>query len=235
MRTAKYISSIALLTALFLSGCATKYEVRVDALSAGSGSGAGEGYQLASATAGVTESDLFFKEIAGRLEPVLASRGFNRAEPGNAAIRIAVDAHLSEPLVETRSYAEPIYVEQPGYSRVYRIPVVNNEGKVVRYEYGRYYEPGRTLLSGWVDRSEQVTVYDKVLRLSARPILEDGKLGEEMWTITSALRDRSTDYRAALPYLLAAARDHIGLRTDGEVKVILEADSPEVQAIRPVR
>lgn len=230
MKTAQAVTMAAALVMLLLSGCVTRYQVRVDALSDPSGPVAGKNYHLVSATDGVSGSDLFFRELAYQLEPMLTSLGFHPTTKEIAHLRIAVDAHLSAPLVETRSYSEPIYVEQRGFSRVYRVPVVDGTGKVVSYVYDRHYEPSRTVLSGWVDRDQQITVYDKVLRLSAREMLPDGSVGDEVWTITAALRDSSTDYRKALPYLLAAMRDRIGTRTEGEETVTLSDSSPGVNA-----
>ncbi|MGC9453132.1 MAG: hypothetical protein ACP5I4_17000 [Oceanipulchritudo sp.] len=219
--------------ALLFPGCATQYAIRVDALSAGErGATAGpRTYELASATPGVEEGDLFFKEVARYLEPVLRENGYRRVEPGTeAGLRIAVDAHLSEPLVETRSYSDPVYVHTSGYSGAIRVPVLDSEGKVVRYRYYSYYEPPRMELSGWVHRDRQFTVYDKVLRLSAREILAGGSLSEELWTLTVSLRSDRSDYRSALPYLLVAARPYIGERTEGEEVILLKEDSEEVRA-----
>ncbi len=62
---------------LFLSGCATRYPVRVDALSASGSQSLGRGttYELVSDTPGVEESDLFFKEVARALKPLLRNKG----------------------------------------------------------------------------------------------------------------------------------------------------------------
>ena len=220
--------------ALGLSGCATKYAVRVDALSAEDGQfTGGRSYVRASATPGVGENDLFFKEVARHIEPVLIESGYIPAAAGQQAeLRIAVDAHLSEPMVETRTYSDPVYVQTHGYSGMIRVPVVNSDGKVVRYHYHRYYDPPRMEMAGWVNRDQQVTVYDKVLRLSARRIGANGSLSDEAWTVRVAMRSASTDYRWALPYLMVAARPYIGQRTDGEEVILLTEDAEEVQAFR---
>jgi hypothetical protein len=147
-------------------------------------------------------------------------------------LQIAVDAYLSEPMVETETYSEPIYAYSGGYYRSYRVPVVNEDGKVVRYHYGGYWEPSRMHHGGWVDHNRQVTVFDKVLRLSARPVLESGELGEEEWTIKVSLRDRSTDFRYALPVLLMAADPYIGNQTDTQEIVLIKEDAPELESYR---
>jgi hypothetical protein len=219
---------------LAMTGCVSTHQVRVDALSSGeSSSGRGLTYELASATPGVEESDLFFKEVARYLEPVLAGQAFYPTKKGDAAdLLIEVDAHLSEPMTETDSYSEPIYVERGGHYRRIRVPVVNDKGKVVRYSYSSYWSPSRVHVAGWVDQERQVTVYDKVLRLSARRILSPDTYSDELWAVKVTLRNESTDYRAALPYMLVAAGPYIGKHTDGEEVISIKADSEEVQSFR---
>lgn len=211
-----------------LAGCATRYEVRVDALSAGTGP-AGQTYRLASDTPGVEEDELFFTEVARHLDPLLASQGLRPAPEGAAAdLRIGVRAHLSDPKIQTQSYSDPIYLESPGYSRVVRVPVVSGDGKVVRYVYSQYWSPPRFSFSGYVQRDRQITVYDKILGLSARALDAGGKTGPEVWALTVSLLDTGTDYRAALPYLVVAARPWIGRRSNGEEVIVIRDNAPEI-------
>ncbi len=228
-----YAVLIGTLSLLF-SGCATSHWVRVDALSEQPGrTGSGQTYQLASAMEGVKESDLFFKELARFLKPVMANQRFYPVEEGQQAdLLIEVDAHISEPMTETESYTEPVYYETGGYYRTVRVPVVDKDGKVVRFAYNSYWRPSRISVGGWVDNNRQVTVYDKILRLSAKEILNDGTYSDEVWAITISLRDESTDYRASLVYMLVAANDYIGKRTEGEEVVIVSEDAEEVSAFR---
>jgi hypothetical protein len=233
-RTILILGLTGLLASIF-SGCASNYSVRVDALSTGQLKGFGENstYVLTSGHEGVKENDLFFKSVARHLQPVLEGRGYQPAEdPATADIQIIVDAFMSEPLVETERYSEPIYVYSGGYYQSYRVPVVNKNGKVVRYHYASYWEPSRMHHGGWVDQQRQVTVYDKILRLSARPFLGSGELGDEEWTIKVALRDRSTDYRSALPVLLMAADPYIGEQTDTQEVVIIPEDAPDLESYK---
>ncbi len=218
---------------LLVSGCATRYELRVDALSAAEAPGRGLTYVLASETAGVAEDDLFFKEVARHLHAVLTGLGYQPAPAGAAAdLRIGVGAYLSAPLLRTETTTEPVFVETWGHSHVVRVPVLDEQGRVVRYVTASYWSPPRTTLAGTVQRDRQVTVFDKVLRLSARPLRADGSTGPEAWVVSVALRGTDTDYRAALPYLLVAARPWIGRRTEGEERILLRKDAPEVQQFR---
>jgi hypothetical protein len=236
MKTARLLFPLALAAALLLSGCATRYQVRLDALSElpqGPLARGAQTYVLASETPEVEASDLFFKEVTRHVETALRQAGFRPAAAGAAPdLRIGVKAYLSEPIVETRSYSDPIYIDSPGYSHIVRVPVMDKQGKFVRYAYTRYWSGPRTRFAGYVDRDRQITVYDKVLRLSARALDGAGAAGDEVWSLTVALRGESTDYRSALPYMLVAAQPYIGRRTEGEEVVTLRADAPELEAYK---
>ena len=52
------------------------------------------------------------------------------------------------------------------------------------------------------------------------------------WAVKVTMRDESTDYRAALPYMLVAAGPYFGKHTDGEEVISIKADSEEVQSFR---
>jgi len=219
------------LLAIGFTGCVTSHNIRVDALSTGGGQGGS--YELVSVTPGVESGDLFFKEVSRYLRPVLANKRFHPARDGEYGdLLIEVDAYLSDPMTETESYSEPIYMETRGHYRSYRIPVVNQEGKIVSYSYGGSWSPPRTHVGGWIDHDRQITVYDKILRLSARRILGEDEYSDEVWAVTIAMRGESTDYRSSLPYMLVAAESYIGDRTEGEEIIRIKDDSEDVQAFR---
>lgn len=234
----KYRLPIVLLFGLLvlgISGCATKYSVRIDALNSGAVDGARGHYTyaLVSDTPGVEASELFFKEVSRFLSPVLSNQGYRAAtNPETAEILISVDAHLSEPMVETESYSEPIYVETRGYMRSVRIPIVNQAGEIVGFSYASHWVPSHTTQAGWVERDRQITVYDKILRLSARQVLGVGNYSDEVWAISISLRSESTDYRSALPYMLVSAAPYIGKRTDGEEVILINEDNEDVIAFK---
>jgi len=226
------------LLALFIiigGGCATNYKMRVDALSTGEVSGYNSGltYVLASGDDGVKENDLFFKKVAEHVNPALEEKGYKLAgDAADADLLIEVKAYLSEPMVETEIYAEPVYVFSGGLMRSYRVPVVNEKGKVVRYYYADYWEPSRMVYGGWIDHSRQVTVFDKVLRLSARRIISPTELGDELWTTVVSFRNKSTDYRATLPYLILAIGPYIGEQTSEQKIIVIQKDAAEVEAYK---
>lgn len=220
---------------LVFSGCATRYPVHIDALSAEPArSGAsGSTYVLESDTPGIETTDLFFKEVARQVNTALGKAGYRESESREGAgLVISVNAHLSDPMTETREYSEPVYYNSPGRLRTVRIPILGPDGKVVRYAHRSYWSGPRTHLAGYVDRDRQVTVYDKILKLSAREAHPPGKAGDEVWALSVRLRSGSTDYRSALPYLLLAAEPYIGQRTEGEIVVDVLEDAEGLDAYR---
>lgn len=236
MNTPKRLITLVLsLTGLLLlSACTSPYLVRVDALAADrSHSNAGTRYVWKSDLEGMSESDLFFREVADSLNLAMRQRGFVEANAGEAAdIEVYVKAYLSKPLTESLTRSDPIYAERGGYSRVISVPVVNSAGQVVNYVHRTVYSPPRTEMVGIVNRSEQITVYEKVLRLSARLPSDEGERGLEVWNLSVALRNRSTDYRSFLPYLLTAATPYIGTRTEGEVIIEIPPNDPSVERFK---
>ncbi len=218
---------------LGLSGCATRYQVRVDALSTlPARPSIQQSYVLVNNTPGDEADSLFFKEVGRHLAPALRKAGMVPAVGGSGDLQIAVKAYLSEPLIETRTTYNPVYMDYPGRAVMVRVPIVNADGKVVRYAYTHYYTHPRRDLAGYVDRDLQVTVYDKTLELNARRVREDGSVGEEVWSIKISLRNESTDYRAALPAMIVAAEPYFGRQTAGEERIVIRADDEALSAFR---
>jgi len=185
----------------------------------------GKSYALASKTPGVEATDLFFKEVARNVDIVMKHNGYRPVEEGGTPdFIIGLNAHLSEPMVETHSYSEPIYAHGGGGSYMVSVPVVNKQGTVVRYVSRRYSYGPSFHYAGTIERDKQYTVFDKVLILSAYRLDSP----EEVWNLKVSLRGQSSDYRSSLPYMLVAAQSHIGKRTEGEEVIAIKKESPQV-------
>ncbi len=175
---------------------------------------------------------LRFREAAGYVETALAGAGYYRThDRSRARVLVRMDAVISDPVSESRVYSEPIYVRRWGYSRTVRIPVRNEEGKVVSYRYSTIYEPPRTEFAGWTDRTRRTTVYEKTLDLTAYE-MRNGERGPEQWTLRVSAVDESSDLRGYLPLLVAAAMPYVGEQTPGEVRVQMRDDHENVKLVR---
>jgi hypothetical protein len=223
-----FLPAAALL--LLLGGCAQSYQFRVDALRDPALVPAGGGaprYVLRSGSPELGPEDLRYREIARGIERLLATRGYRQVDdPATADLYIVFSTDLSGPLTAYETRMHPVYMRMDGYSHIVRVPVRGNDGRIVGFTVSHVMLPPRTELAGYVDRDQQVTVYDKALHLSAREKLADGAPGREVWTVSVITRDASTDLRGYLPYLLAAAAPYIDDQTDGEVIVTLKKDDP---------
>lgn len=227
-RPATSLTATLLLLAAFLAGCGSPSVVTVDALRANEPL-PGKEFLLVSDMDEIASDDLFFQEVAARVQTSLRKAGFTPLNDSDAAspdLRIGLKAFLSDPLTETRSRSEPIYRETSGTRHVIATPVMDSKGNVVRFVYSSVWSHPRTELAGYTRSNEQITVYDKILRLSAR----HPDSGRELWTVSARLRSRSTDFRAALPVLLKAAQPYYGERTEGEVRIEINIDSDEFKA-----
>ncbi|MCC5841058.1 MAG: hypothetical protein JJT96_13155 [Opitutales bacterium] len=221
---------------LFLMGCATSHILTVDALRDDRyippRSSEPTLYYLTSADSMEQRETLRFREAAGFVETALAARGYARTQDRmRAQVIIEMDATLSDPQSQTQNFSEPIYVRRWGYSRVLRVPIVNERGQVTGFTYTRIIEPPRTELAGWVDRERRITVFEKALSLSAFEA-RSGERGAELWTIRVAKVDDSNDLRAALPHLAAGAYPFIGEQTEGKVTVRIRENDENLAFIR---
>jgi hypothetical protein len=222
--------------ALFIGGCTTSHLLTVDALRDDRyippGSSEPTLYYLTSAETMERGETLRFREAAGFVETALAARGYARTQDrARAQVIIKMDATLSDPVRQTQNFSEPIYVRRWGYSRVLRVPVVNESGQVTGFTYTRVFQPPRTELAGWVDRQRSITVFEKSLSLSAFES-RSGERGAELWTVRVAKVDDSNDLRAALPHLAAGAYPFIGEQTEGQVTVRLRENDENLAFIR---
>lgn len=222
------LTAALLVLITFLAGCGSPKVVTVDALRANQPL-PGKAFRLVSEMKEVSQDDLFFEEVAARLRNALRQAGFtphNDSSSASPDLRIGVQAFLSDPLTETRSRSEPVYHQTSGSRHVIATPVMDSKGNVVRFVYSSVWSPPRTEIAGYTRSNEQVTVYDKILRLSAR----HPDSGRELWTVSARLRSRSTDFRSALPVLLKAAQPYFGKRTEGEVRIEINTASDEFKA-----
>lgn len=221
--------ALVLMPLLLLAGCANQLTFKVDALRDAEFSPAG---RLTYRLVPPAEAGLRWEETAHYAQIVVDAAGYVKAfESEQPAILIFASAEVSAPLTDNVRRSEPIYVRTNGFYRTIRSPVYR-DGKISGYAYDRVYVPPQTEFGGWVDYKETVTVYEKRLTLIARRNNGTATGGEELWTLTVATIDPSTDLRRYLPYLAAAALPYVGEQTDGEVVVKLAENDPSVSTLR---
>ena len=216
---------VIFLTLLF-SGCAHKYPVKIDALKSPS-------YELTPGSKfyvlppeGMTK-DLRFEELRGIVEKAFQKRGYVLAgSPDEAELKIISSFRISDPIQTLERRMDPIYYETHAHTRVIARPVFNKDGSIAGYRYSEIWVPRRREFAGYTDQSTTVTVFDKILHLSA--LTGSGDNHKEVWAMSLYNRSKSKDLRRHLPYLMAAGMPYIGKKTDGEIEVLLEEENSDL-------
>lgn len=221
------------LLVLLLTGCATRYTFKIDAISDGSMSGSGSFY-LVSGNADMKENDLRFKEAAEYVATALEGKGYTRASDiAKADMLVELSFSVGEPkdVLDVRHYPDTYWT--PGLAYMISIPVYDSSGILIAYENRTVYRPPRSY-TRWEEHIDTSTVYNKELTLTAY----DNRLGasisepQQLWSVTVSNLDYSENLRAYLPYLIAAALPYIGEDTGSQVFMHLDRDDPQAEFIR---
>ena len=201
---------------LSLAGCATTYEMKVDAISKSDAQSARTNelvsYRIKNKNPNVDQDSLRYKEAAEYVKTALSGKGMYEAPSVEAAdVIVELDYGVEKPRVKMEQSSVPIYAQVGGGVRYDQVPVTNSRGNT-SYRTVAVYEPPRTELVGYQDVLTPVTVYEKYLRMSARENKEmsEGKAPAEVWSVNVSTEDESKDIRKYLPILASASADYIG-------------------------
>ena len=222
--------------AIFASGCANRYDMKVDAISRGgpatpqvAAAPAPEpvSYHIRSSKNQEDEDSLRFKEAARFVKTALSGRGMYEAPNAEQAEMIVdLDYGIGPPraLMEMRS--EPIYITLPGRTYTERVQVGTDRNGNPIYQVVTMQEPPTTEYAG--DREYQVMVvkYEKYLRMTARENKEatEGRPPPEVWTVDITTDGESKNLRKYIPIMAAASIDYIGADTRGQKSVTLKEE-----------
>jgi hypothetical protein len=207
------------------AGCATTYEMKVDAISQPQAKDV-TSYKIKTKNAAVEEDSLRGKEAAGFVKTALSGRGLYEASSAEAAdVVVEVDYGMEAPRVRMERTSVPIYAQVGGGMRYEQVAVTDAKG-VVSTRTVAVYDPPRTEMIGFQDVITPVRVYEKYLRISARENKEatEGKPAPEIWSVNVSNEDESKDLRKYLPLLASASADYIGKDTSTE-KIITVRES----------
>ncbi len=211
---------IAVGLALGGGGCLTSsYQVKVDAISkpsptasAANASGELQSFKIKSKNPALGEENLRYKEAADFVKTALSSKGLYEAPTQDRADMIVeLDYGIDAPRTKLETVSVPVYAQTGGGVRYDQVPVAGPKG-TTSYRTVAVYEPPRTELIGYDDVPQQVTIYEKYLRITARenkPSTE-GRPPSEVWSVNVSAEDESKDLRKYLPILASATADYIG-------------------------
>jgi len=217
-------------------GCATTYEVKVDAISQPKAKEA-VSYKIKTKTTagtGVQDEGLREQEAANYIKTALSGKGMYEAPTADAAdMVVELDYGVEPPRVKFDQTSMPVYAQIGGGVRYEQVPVADQKGNV-SYRTVAVYDPPRTELVGYQDVITPITVYEKYLNITARENKEsvEGKPPSEIWSVRLSNEDQSKDLRKYLPILASASIDYIGKDSTTQKTVNIKETDPGVAFIK---
>ncbi|HEX9786031.1 MAG TPA: hypothetical protein VGA56_25310 [Opitutaceae bacterium] len=213
---------------LVLSGCATTYRFKVDAVRNQEVQDQKQAYAVVSANPEMDKEDLRFKEAEAYVKTALSSKGMYETPPGSEAqMTVEVDFGMEEPRTKYQTVSEPVYALVGGGTRTITVPVTDSKGNT-RYVTYVVYDPPQRELIGFRDRIITYQVYEKYLRITARET--PGQAGDrpprELWSVYVVNEDEKDDLREYVPLMVSAAMDSINENASSKKDVVL-TDSDE--------
>lgn len=217
--------------ALLLGGCASGYEMKVDAISRPPKVvEQAVSYEIHSKSPENPEDSLRYKEAAKFVKTALSSRGMYEATPPQQPDMIVeIDYGIGPPKPKLETRSEPIYVQVPGPVTYQSMPVGVAKNGTPIIQVVPVQGPPQQQYVG--DREYQVLVvnYEKYLHMTAREnvVSNEGHPPPEIWTIDVTSEGESKDLRKYLPALAAATIDYVGKDTRGMKDVELKDEKAE--------
>ncbi len=231
------LAGIFLSTSLIalLAGCSTasRYEVKVDAISKPSPV-ATQSYKIKSKDPRLGEENLRYREAAEYVKTALSGKGlYEAASEDKADMIVELDYGMDAPRTKAERVSVPVYAQVGGGVRYESVPVTDSRGNT-SFRTVAVYEPPRSELVSYDNVVRQVSIYEKYLKITAREnkAASEGRPPAELWSIHASAEDESKDLRKYLPIMASATIDYIGQDSSSQQVVKVRADGPGVDFIR---
>lgn len=219
---------------LFLGGCASSYEVKVDSLAKPKADSA-ISYEIKNRNPLVADDSLRYKEAANMVKTALSGKGMYEAPPNTKPdIVVDLDYGVGPPQMRRETVSEPVYITIPGQIRTERVQVgTDSQGRPV-YQTVTVQDPPTTEFAGFREYVVTVVVYEKYLKLSARENKEqaEGRPMQEVWTVDVTSEGESRDIRKNMPVLVAASIDYIGKDSQGQKTIRIKDNSSDIAFVK---
>ena len=218
---------------LFAGGCATRHEIKVDAISHPSPREVAS-YKLKTKVPPAEADSLRIQEATEFIKTALSGRGLYEApNPDQADVVVDVDFGIESPRVRMEISSVPIYAQVGGGVRYEEVAVRDAKGNVTSRTVP-VYEPPRTEMIGYRDVLTPVSIYEKYLRISAseNKAVVEGRPAAEIWSVSVKSEDESKDLRKYLPILASASVDYIGKETTTEQVVRIGENDATVTFVK---
>jgi hypothetical protein len=215
-----FFATLLLAGALLAGGCASVYEVTVDATVQATGiSSPRTSFRIHDPQAGPGPRTLRHQEIASQIKTALSAQGLYEAP----------DVESADIVVEISYGIEPPRVQRIGYQEfIYGRPVPATERQALPPE-----GVAREMM-GYTAIASVIVVREKHLSICARQnsSRESAQPAADIWRVHVSLENESDDLRRHLPILASAAMDHLGRSTNGPAKLTLRSNDEAVRFIR---
>lgn len=219
---------------LLLSGCATTYRFKVDAIKNQDIPEEKHSYRVVSANPEMNDQDLRFQEAAGYVKTALSSKGMYESPAGaDSEMNVEVDFGMEEPKTKFYTVSEPVYAMVGGGTRTIMVAVRDKNGNTT-YVPQTIYEPPQRELIGFQDRVITVTVYEKYMRITARetPDQAGDHPPRELWSVYVSNEDESDNLRDYVPLMVSAAMDSIDKNSTSQKDVVLNKTDERVTFVK---
>ena len=226
--------ALAAVTLFFPGGCASSYEVKVDALAKPNAADA-ISYQILNKNREVREDSLRYKEAASLVRTALSGKGMYEAHDAEKAdIVVEMDYGIGPPQSRRETVSDPVYLTIPGQVRTERVQVGTDRNGIPVYQTITVQDPPTTEFAGYRERIITVTIYEKFLKMSARENkpAEEGRPPNEVWTLDVVSEGESRDLRKNLPILVAASIEYVGKDTHGQKTIRIKDTNSDVVFVK---
>ncbi len=223
----------ALLLAAGLTACGTQtVKVSIDS-TVGEQQVPGKRYVWLSGMAETSPADLHFREFSRYFQTILQQHGYRKSTDGKAPIAIYFSYGVSPGRTTQYTTTTPIYDWVGGDTIVYTETSKDEKGETTSTTR-TITTPIRQRLIGMSVGTGQYTVFTRFVTLTAKRYRRGKKPGEmpTLWQTRITSTGPSSDLRALMPVMAAAAAPYIAADT-GEVRVVkIKRDDPRVKAFK---
>lgn len=216
---------------LFLSGCATSFNIKVDSLATPEAVSKTR-YLVTPASQEVNANDLQFLEFASYVERALTNRGFARVDSfDNADIVIFMAYGIGDPQLNPYSVSIPQW-GQTGVSGSTTTGTMNTFGNTATYSGTTTYTPTYGV-TGYQTVSGTRVTYFRYLILDALDVqtYKDTQELRQVWQTVITSTGSSGDLRRVMPLLVVAGESHLATNTGKQVPVTLTESNKRVRAL----
>ena len=216
---------------LFLSGCATSFDIKVDSLATPEAISKTR-YVVAPASQNVNVNDLQFIEFSGYVERALTKRGFIRVDSFEHADIVVFMAYgIGDPQLTPYSVSIPQW-GKTGVSGSRTTGTMNTFGNTATYSGTTTYTPTYGV-TGYQTVSGTRVTYFRYLVLDALDVqtYKDTQELRQVWQTVITSSGWSGDLRRVMPLLVVAGERHLATNTGKQVPVTLTESNKRVRAL----